>query len=330
MTERCNQRCLHCYQDSYSCRELTWDEQLLVVRQYIELLQTWNRERDPLVPRGQITLSGGEPFLREDFFQLLEFLSTKKELFGFSILTNGSLIDSGTARRLGKLAPSFVQVSMDGAKETHDEIRGQGSFESTITAIRNLRREGIRTLVALTAHRKNFHEFPIIAKLCRKLNVSRLWADRLIPLGTPLDPLALNPVETREFFNLMHGELAASRRKWFSKTEIAMHRALQFLVGGGVPYRCTAADSLIAINPDGDLYPCRRMPIPVGNVRKASLATLYYGSDLLRTLREDQRISKGCENCIFKTTCRGGLKCLSHAVKGSPHYADPGCWQASS
>jgi len=114
----------------------------------------------------------------------------------------------------------------------------------------------------------------------------------------------------------------------FCKTEISLHRALQFLVNGGRPYHCTAGDSLITVLPGGDLLPCRRMPVAVGNLRENSLVQLYYGSELFQALRDRTRISAGCEHCFYARLCRGGLKCLSHAINRDPFTADPGCWKA--
>jgi radical SAM protein with 4Fe4S-binding SPASM domain len=107
-----------------------------------------------------------------------------------------------------------------------------------------------------------------------------------------------------------------------------MHRALQFLEGGH-PYQCTAGDRLITVQPNGDLYPCRRMPIRTGNLLETPLVDLYQKSPLFRALRDRDRTSKGCQGCLFSGLCRGGLKCLSYAVTGDPFVADPGCWLAS-
>ena len=99
-------------------------------------------------------------------------------------------------------------------------------------------------------------------------------------------------------------------RQWYHRTEVTMHRSLQFLVGGGQPYHCTAGDSLITVQPNGDVYPCRRLPIRVGNLMETPLAELYYSSDLLCALRDRNCVSQGCEACYFARLCRGGLKCL--------------------
>lgn len=328
ITERCNLRCEHCYQDVYSGKELTFNQQLEVLEQFKDLLNSWRSKTKNENLRGHITITGGEPFVRNDFLDLLQVFAQHKSFFSFAILTNGSFIDSKMAAKLTDLGPSFIQVSLEGTKNTHDEIRGDGNFEQTVSAIKNLVKENIHTLISFTAHRGNFREFPELVQIGKKLKVNRIWSDRFIPRGAGNDMAQemLTPQETQEFFKIMESERTKIKKSWFNKTEIAMHRALQFLVGDGKPYRCTAGDTLITVQPNGDLYPCRRMPISVGNLTNSSLEELYYKSNLFQDLRDRNKVSEGCEGCFYNKLCQGGLKCLSYAVTGDPFKKDPGCW----
>jgi radical SAM protein with 4Fe4S-binding SPASM domain len=330
VTERCNLRCTHCYQESHGGAELEFPQLLGILAQYEELLARWRGTKNAPSPRGHITVTGGEPFVRRDFLELLEVFAARRQRFSFAILTNGTLIDSPLARRLRELGPRFIQVSIDGTQATHDRIRGSGSYERAVAALRHLKQEGVRTLISFTAQRGNFREFADVARLGQRLGVDRVWADRLIPVGVGADLQAqvLTPQETREFFAVMRKSRPTFWRSWFGASEVAMHRALQFLVGGGRPYRCTAGDSLITVQPNGDVVPCRRMPLRVGNLLETPLAELYERSPLLRALRDPDRPSRGCEECAFARLCGGGLRCLSTAVHGDPFVADPGCWLA--
>ncbi len=278
------------------------------------------------IRRGHITVTGGEPFLYDRFLDLLAVFSRSRKLFSFAILTNGSCMDSALAKELKRLCPAFVQVSLEGTPETHDRIRGIGNYSQTIKAIKLLVAQGIRTYISFTAHQGNYQEFTRVAQVGRRLGVARVWADRLIPHHARQEEQILRSDEHRSLLRLMDKE----RRKvrWFGKqrTEIAMHRALQFLVAGGQPYHCAAGDTLVTVMPNGDLYPCRRMPIPIGNLRKHSLAELYQHSELLQQLRERRKIPTGCTACLYQYLCRGGLKCLAYAVSGDPFAGDPGCW----
>ncbi len=104
-----------------------------------------------------------------------------------------------------------------------------------------------------------------------------------------------------------------------------MNRALQFLTGGGKPYKCSAGKSLITVLPNGDILPCRRMDVKVGNLMVKPLEELYYDSDFFQKLREPNQTIEGCEKCFYSKLCLGGLKCLSYALNKTPFKADPGC-----
>ena len=334
ITERCNLRCTHCYQEGGADEELPYDGLLLVLEQFKSLLGACNafaNQENASPVGGHITVTGGEPFIRRDFLDLLEALAANARYFSFAILTNGTFIDAAMARRLRELGPASVQLSIEGGQATHDGIRGAGDLERTVAAAERLVREGVRTHISFTAHRGNFREFADVARLGRELGVARVWADRLIPWGTgsAMKDQLLTQDETREFFEIMHGERLRAEQDPACRTEIAMHRALQFLAAGGKPYHCGAGDSLITLQADGDLYPCRRMPIRVGNVMERTLCDLYFHTELFQELRDRNRISEGCEGCEHLGTCGGGLKCLSYAVTGDPFQADPGCWLAS-
>jgi radical SAM protein with 4Fe4S-binding SPASM domain len=329
VTERCNLRCAHCYQEGYRGEELGFPGLLDILAQFLHLLDALRAAGNPAI-RGHITVTGGEPFVRRDLLDLLEAFAAHHGRFSFAVLTNGTLIDASMARRLSELGVGFVQVSVEGAQATHDRIRGAGDYARTVAAIEHLVGAGIRTLISFTAHRDNYREFADVARLGRRLRVSRVWADRLIPWGsgTDLREQVLTPDETREFLRIMRKARRGARWDPFGCAEIAMHRALQFLVGGGQPYHCTAGDTLVTVQPNGDLLPCRRMPIRVGNLMDTPLLELY-GCELFRALRRRDRVSAGCEDCSHQRACRGGLKCLSYAVTGDPFQADPGCWIAA-
>lgn len=327
ITERCNLRCAHCYQNNYARNELSFENLLNILEQFTTLLATLTERCDKPIP-AHITVTGGEPFARSDFLDLLAIFAAHHAQFSFAILTNGSFIDATMAQRLKKLAPRFVQVSLEGSETTHDKIRGKGSFAQTIAAIKHLRRERIVTMISFTAHRTNFREFAAVAKIGRQLRVNKVWADRLIPWGSGsnLREQIMSPAETQSFFEIMYQSQQQAKRAWFHKTDIAMHRALQFLVAGGRPYRCTAGDSLLTVQSNGDLYPCRRMPIRVGNLLETSLLELYDNTQLFHQLRQPQPTDKKCQTCFYGKFCRGGLKCLSYAITGDPFTTDPGCW----
>lgn len=223
-----------------------------------------------------------------------------------------------------------MQVSIEGTRDLHDQIRGRGSYNQAVSALKCLVKERIRTFLSFTVHRGNYRDFPEVAQVGRQIGVNRVWSDRLIPCGSGVNLEALTIDETKVFFELMYNTRKKIQGRWFSRTKVPMHRSLQFLVVEGRTHQCTAGDTLITVMPNGDLYSCRRMPIRVGNLRETTLAELYNRSELFCKLRDRSVVNKGCEECLYAHLCRGGLKCLSYAITGDPFTADPGCWLAST
>lgn len=322
LTDRCNLRCSHCYQDSYRHEARGLADWFGLIDDYRAFLSG----SDGLAPRkGHINLTGGEPFALSDFPVLLEKLATYRQAFGIGILSNGTLIDRDTARSLKQWEIDFVQVSIDGTPATHDKIRGQGSHARALAGIQTLAGVGVRVLISFTAGRNNFREFPEVARLGHELGVNRVWSDREIPSCSDAAKRMLTQAETAEYLQIM--ALAKASVPNNSRTEIVLNRALQFLHSGDSVYRCTAGDSLITVMPDGTVHPCRRLPIPIGNVYEQGLAALYDTARMreVRTVKNFQ----GCEHCSFAGQCKGGLRCLAWAAHGLLDVADPGCPLAS-
>jgi MoaA/NifB/PqqE/SkfB family radical SAM enzyme len=141
VTERCNLRCAHCYQESYVRPELPTDSLRQVLGEFKDLLSLWKKRHSLQSSRGRVTVTGGEPLVRDDLFDLLEALAAERVDLDFAILTNGSLIDDDTTRRLADLGPSFVQVSLEGGRTTNDRIRGPGTFDRVVAAMERLVRQ---------------------------------------------------------------------------------------------------------------------------------------------------------------------------------------------
>ncbi len=323
VTDRCNLRCTHCYQEDGPRAEMGWDAFEDVLAGFRAFLNQEERHVGAR-PKAHVTVTGGEPFARPDFPRMLEALAASRDRWSFAVLTNGTLIDDALARRLARLRPGFVQVSIDGAEETHDEVRGPGAYAAAVSGLRALVRAGVPAMISFTAHSGNYRELPAVARLGRRLGVRRVWTDRMIPLGRGEADRVLTREQTREWVALLGAEVVRNGRR----TEVAALRALQFAAGGGLPYRCEAGRSLLTILSNGDLVPCRRMPRVVGNVLETPLATLYEESSLFRSLRDWRGPAKGCEGCFHARSCGGGLRCLAAATYGDPFVRDPGCWLA--
>jgi Fe-coproporphyrin III synthase len=156
ITARCNLRCTYCYyfeNPAVPYRDLPTEEWL-----------TFFEECGRLGVM-ELTLAGGEPFMRPDLKTLLEGIVRNR--MRFSLLSNGTVIDDDWAAFIaGTGRCNFVQVSVDGSRpETHDACRGEGSFERSVGGIRTLQRQGVPVAVRMTIHRHNVDDLEATAHL---------------------------------------------------------------------------------------------------------------------------------------------------------------------
>ena len=317
LSEACNLKCLHCYQENHTPIQLQYDKLMLILNQYRELLTK-------LKVKGHINLTGGEPLCSPHFYNILDEFKKDKDLYNFSILTNGTLITDDVARKISEYNPEYVQVSLEGGRRKNDYIRGKGVYKKVAQAIKNLKRYNIFVSVSFTATKINYKEFPSVVKLAEKCKVDNIWSDRFIPLNLNSDKaIQMNKDETAEYLKIMENERIKLKQKK-SKTNIAMYRALQFQMTNDYPYACTAGNSLLTVMENGDLVPCRRMPIVVGNLLKENMYELYSNSEILKFLREDN-VPDDCKNCEHSKLCSGGLKCLTYALYKDFNHKDVGC-----
>ena len=297
ITERCNSACSHCYQTSKNL-ETSWSDMLAYIDQFRPFLAG---------KQGRIHVTGGEPLLHPDIWQLLIHL---RQDFAVALLTNGTVIDEVAAQKLADLDLKYVQVSLDGGEAIHDSIRGPGNYQKVLQGTRYLVAAGVRVYVSFTAHCLNFQDLKSVAETARDMGVFKVRAERMVPIGNGSNLHILQPAEVKKMMELMN------------TLPISMERSLQFLYGG-TPYRCKAGRSLIAVLPDGAVVPCRRLPIVSGNLKEESLLAIY-NSALFNRLRED--VCTGCQDCPHLEVCNGGLRCQAYAVTGDPFQPDPGCW----
>ncbi|MGL4109845.1 radical SAM protein [Clostridium sp. LP20] len=325
ITNKCNKRCKHCYQQEYDCQEMGTDKLIEIGEQYKELLEEYNNINE-IKCKGHINITGGEPFVRKDLFQLLDYFQENKDKFTFGILTNGSYLTEDIVKKLKTYNPRIVQVSLDGDKTMHDNIRGEGSYDEVIQAIRLLNKYGIKSLVSFTANNKNYNYFGKVVQAARRAGAYKVWSDRMVPIGNGSggEVDTLSPQEVTRYINILRREKGKFINR-HSKTIVSTERSLQFLCGETSGYSCNASKGLIVVLENGDVMPCRRLPIVVGNVNEASLKDIYFGAPVMLDLRKEGDKPKGCENCRFVQICNGGARCIAYGVYGDYRQGDYGC-----
>jgi len=324
ITEQCNRRCQHCYHSTYdSAGELT-DGQLLDIAGRIEsALVEWGR-------KGAVSLTGGEPWLRGDaVLQILDRFGTSDIVDRVDLLTNGVLLDDRACEELAR-RPLLrrVQVSVEGASAAaHDAIRGAGSFEETEAAVRRLKRHGITVAVMMTISRHNASEIIETMERMAEWGVDVFSTDRFIPegQGEGHQEWLLSAEELRETFQQVHDWGIAH-----SKPRVLMYRPLFCLIDADSPHvgaMCSVGANALTILHDGTVYPCRRLPMVLGNVLSDSLHDIWYSSPILWQARQPSNLQGRCGTCEHVPICRG-CRAMAMAVQGDWQGEDPQCWKS--
>lgn len=308
ITHRCNLRCKHCYQEDYSAFESS-EKINDILEQFCNMLKAYNC-------RGRLNITGGEPLTHPYLFELLRLAWSKGIKTG--VLTNGTLIGEWEARRFRACHVDYVQVSLDGMEKVHDEIRGKGSFEKAVNGIYALKSQGIFTSISFTAQNNNYKELKKLSAFCSYIGADKLWFDRvIIPSEEDTEQLTLS---TEIFWKLCKTASHLNKRG-----RVFCGRALQFIpCKNKLVYHCSAGENLLIVLANGDVMPCRRIPLVIGNIKENDLLTLHKTSPIMNELRA-VGIPQGCISCKYASLCRGGSKCVSYAKKGRFDIPDPDC-----
>jgi radical SAM protein with 4Fe4S-binding SPASM domain len=278
-------------------------------------------------------ITGGEPFLRKDLFKILTEIG-KRRLFDIYLLTNGTLIDKEKAKGLSDQGVKGIQVSIEGTEEIHESIRGKGSYSPAIGGIINLLEAGLKVTLNVTLSSLNAENFMDMIELSSNLGVHRLGFSRLVPSGRgkalSKEMLTADAVKTlyKMIFSINAGPLEIVTgdpvaSQFIAETE---NKDLGDIPSGG----CAAGISGLTILPDGTLVPCRRLQIPIGNIRKDSLREVWATSDVLNALRNRKSYKGKCGNCKRWAECRGcrAIAYCCSMADGEPDIlaADPQCF----
>jgi mycofactocin biosynthetic radical S-adenosylmethionine protein MftC len=314
LTYACNLACVHCLSSSgrRDARELTTAES----RQVIDTLQRMGVF--------YVNIGGGEPTVRPDFWELVDYASAHR--VGVKFSSNGIRIDAAAARRLAASDYVDVQISVDGATpEVNDAVRGAGSYATAVRAMDNLNAAGLagfKLSVVVTRH--NVCQLDELKALADRFG-AQLRLTRLRPSGRGADSWhELHPTaaQQRQLYGWLsaHGEQVLTGDSFF-------HLAPY---GGPLPglNLCGAGRVVCLIDPVGDVYAC---PFAIheqflaGSVRQAGgFAAVWRDSALFAELR---RPSSGgaCRSCGFFDSCRGGCMAAKFFTGLPLDGPDPEC-----
>lgn len=332
LTDRCNLACRHCYQRGITHAEMTGDRIAYFVDDIRNMLDDWSNDYD-LDINGSLQLTGGEPLLRDDLIEIIG--AGRARAFETYLMTNGTLVESEYAKKLRKAGVSAVQVSIEGMPETHDKVRGPGSYDKAAAGIRALVDAGVEVTVNATLTKMNLHEIEDMARKTKEMGATRIGFARLVPEGhgDKMTAEMLSPAEVetayRTIKNLRVDGLQASTR---DPLNCLINEGGQTVSCGSVSVAgCAAGLSGVSIMPDGTVMPCRRMNIGIGNINETTLREIWTTSPVLNNLRDKSLYTGKCGGCEVWDICRG-CRAVAYAVskvKGMPDYLadDPQCWK---
>jgi radical SAM protein with 4Fe4S-binding SPASM domain len=321
ITNLCNLRCLHCYQDDFSRRkDLDWSGLKKISDRILDTLQEWDR-------KSNIHLTGGEPLLRPELFLLLDELNQKPAVEELGMITNGLLIDREVIKSLSRFSKlKKMKISLDGADvETHDSIRKKGTFEKVLQNITLMREEhAFEIILMFTVMKRNFRNIPSFFELSLALGVNGFIIERFIPWGRGRG--RMDEAMSREDW----GELVRMLSGLFSiedETSLLSYQAFQVSFHEEEPELwgapCVIGRDGLCIMPDGTVFPCRRFPVSIGNLLKDSLRQIWEGSEILGILGKKENLKGNCGSCSIKD-CRG-CRSLALSLTGDYLAEDPHC-----
>ena len=252
-----------------------------------------------------VNIGGGEPTVRSDFWELVDYATAHH--VGVKFSTNGVKIDAAVAARLAASDYVDVQISLDGATAAvNDAVRGAGSYETALRAMRNLADAGFRGFkISVVMTRHNVDQLDEFAALAARFDAT-LRITRLRPSGRGADvwnELHVTDAQQRQLYDWLvaHGDGVLTGDSFFHLA--AFGEALPGL------NLCGAGRVVCLIDPVGDVYAC---PFAIhenflaGSVLgDGGFREVWQGSDLFARLREPQS-GGACTSCSAYDSCRGG------------------------
>jgi radical SAM protein with 4Fe4S-binding SPASM domain len=316
ITDRCDLACRHCYRGAVK-PELSAAELTAVFENFRRLRKAMPQ------PRARVQLAGGEPLLSPHLFHVLDLAAGAG--FQTRVLTNGTRVDAALARDLVAHRCRVVQLSVDGGEASHDALRGDGAFRRAMEAARLLGEAGVEVTFAMTLTRESRPALGAFFDAARG-RARRAGVHRLVPCGrgAELADQLLAPEELEAAFaevwrqRQRAGGLEVPLRDPLWKPFVK-HLCLDPHVDG-----CSAGHGGICVDSNGDVYPCRRMPVVIGNALRDELTDLWRSAPMAR-LRDRDQLQGKCGRCALRWRC-GGCRAVAWAVSGDPLAEDPQCF----
>jgi radical SAM/SPASM domain protein of ACGX system len=330
ITDECDQRCKHCYifsENTGKCIEaMDWPQMQQVVENCCDMCAQFDR-----LP--YFYLTGGDPILHPNFWQLLELLKEKK--IPFTILGNPFHLNDEVCVRLKEYGCQKYQLSLDGMEKTHDWFRKPGSFACTLEKIDCLKKAGIRSVIMTTVSGTNIAEVPDLIDTVVEKGVDVFAFGRYCPTSEEKDT-GMTPQQYRQLLDTCWKKYQEYEAKgcptYFNLKdhlwalylyEEGIFKIPQDAKEGMIYGGCNCGNCHLTILPNGDLYACRRFESKVGNVFTDRIADVWLGG--MEAYRDYTKFEK-CAKCELLAWCRG-CPAVTYGSTGSFYGTDPQCWK---
>jgi radical SAM protein with 4Fe4S-binding SPASM domain len=291
LTYRCNERCVHCYLDHDDHGEMTTAE--------IKHLMDEMAEAGVFI----LTFSGGEIFVRKDFFELLEY--ARERTFCVKLKTNAILIREREAARIRDLGVESIQISIYSHRpEVHDAITlVPGSLKRSVDAIRFLKSQGLRIIIANVLMTQNMQDYQGVRALAEELGVECTLDPTVTPMmdgNRSTLQLGVGHNELRQVFR--DTSLVGDAEEFCAVPAEAGEDELNSLP-------CSAGHTACYVSPYGEVYPCVQFPFSTGNVRQQRFIDIWRHSDGMNEVRsirvKDLTTCTSCSHVGSCTRCPG-------------------------
>lgn len=334
LTRACNINCIYCSAEEMRLKE---KEPELNTNEWKKLIKRLKE-----IQLFSLSISGGEIFLRNDIFDILEF-AVRSKFPKLRISTNGILIDEKVAHQLKELHINNVSVSLDGNKKTHDQIRGKGSFEKTLKGIKNLISNKITPSIRFTPLKSNYKYLSEIVDILDSFGIRRIVFNSLKASGRCKNiykEIMMDYfVDIEELQKIIHN----IRENYidFKISDIDdFYRSLPVLsykkraslknMNKKKIFSCSAAISSCNISSSGWVFPCSELfDFKGGNIRDRDILYIWNNSENFKKIRNLSHTSIDqvhyCRNCDYNVFCNGGCRANAYAVYGDLMAPDPFC-----
>jgi radical SAM protein with 4Fe4S-binding SPASM domain len=327
VTYRCNLSCVYCSANAAPTRrdELSAAGMRAILQELIACRVL------------RVVVTGGEPFVREDIFDVLAAL--REAHVAVYINTNGTLLDDDACARLAALRISRVSVSLDGPRHVNDATRGVGTFARITRGIGRLVSAGIRPHVLLTLTRRSVAALDETVDECRRLGAASVSINPLWAVGRGAGcyaALAVAPEELRTVADTVQrlnqrdpGFIQSGLGVWEHYPAAARRVAAAEAPQERWMLPCDAAKAFCAIAADGSVMPCNKFEgYTCGNLTEQSLREIWDGEPMerVRSLASCRVKESGtCAACTYNRVCSGGCRAQAYNAYHDLRAPDPAC-----